>query len=236
MDFRQALTLLSTVPTDLPTLRSAISTLGATSPSAVLPEVQTYTEAKRTALSAALATLILRNEAELEGLCAAFSGSEILTDCIPAALWVLLAGATKRYIEPFLANLSQTYHQGPAPKQLKIPLTAEDRLIVVYALLQKFMESHEQRSPTAVTTLLELFSSLHCGLGDKPGAPAMVQTELSEEIVSFAVLSTVRIAKDREERTRVLASLGAYATRRLFASAILAVKSIRQLEEVSTSA
>lgn len=229
-DFRQTLSLLSS-SSDLPSLRALLSSLTSAPPALVLQELQA-SDPKRLALSTALSSLILRNESEFEPLCTVLKGTEVLSDCIPAVLWVLLAGTTKRYVEPFAATLYQSYRdkQGILTKPLKVPLVAEDCLTVVRGLLQVFTDSSDQRSPASVAMLFELLSSLHRGLGEKPGAAPSAQPDLSEEILNLAVLTTARLAKDKEDRARVLASLEAYAIRRLYASTILAVRAVRALE------
>lgn len=229
-DFRQALGLLSTT-SDLPSLRSLLTTLGSAPPALLLQELQA-SDPKRLSLSSALSNLIFRNELELEGLCTVLNGTEVLPDCIPAVLWVLLAGTTKRYVEPLAVALYQgvSDKQSHLSRQLKVPLVAEDRLLVIRSLLQVFTDSSDQRAPASITMLLELMSNLQPGLGEKPGASPSCHPELSEEVLNLAVLSSVRIAKNREDRARVLGSLEAYAVRRLFASTILAIRAIRSLE------
>lgn len=233
-DLRQTLAQLSST-SDLPSFRSLLNSLASAPPALILQELQA-SDPKRLALSSALSSLILRNEVELETLCTVLKGTEVLSDCIPAVLWVLLAGTTKRYVEPFATTLYQFYRdkQGILTKPLKVPLVAEECLVVVRGLLQVFSDSSDQRSPLSVAMLFELLSSLHRGLGEKPGATPTTHPELSEEVLNLAVLTTARLAKDKEERAKVLASLEAYAIRRLFASTILAVRAVRALETLES--
>ena len=78
-------------------------------------------------------------------------------DCVPALLWVLLAGDTKRFIEPLVTVFYYALRDGPG-KNVRVPLGSEDREIIIVTLIKTYGKRPDERLQDSNEMMYELLA------------------------------------------------------------------------------